>query len=120
MPYSELLADRLRQVLDEKRVNYVEKKMMGGLCFMVQDKMCVGIIHEDLMARIGPDLYEEALQMKGARKMNFTKRPMKGYVFVDSDGTDLYEDLSNWVQMALDFNPEAKASKKKKKKKTIA
>ncbi len=116
MPYSELLADRLRQVLNEKKSPFEEKKMMGGLCFMVNGKMCVGIVKEDLMARVGPIVYEEALEMEGAREMDFTKRPMKGYVFVSPEGTDLYEDLSDWVQMALDYNPLAKASKKKKKK----
>ncbi len=114
MPYSELLADRVRQVLNEKKVNYLEKKMMGGLCYMVDDKMCVGIVKDDLMARIGTDNYAEALEMDGAREMNFTGRSMKGYVFVGAEGTDMYDDLSNWIQMALDFNPMAQSSRKKK------
>ncbi len=119
MSYSELLADRIRQVLQEKKTTFVEKKMMGGLCFMVNDKMCVGIIKDELMSRIGPDAYPEALEMVGAKEMNFTGRPMKGYVFVEPDGTDMYEDLSYWIQLALDFNPQAKSSKKKKKKKGV-
>ena len=117
MPFSELLGDRVRQVLHEKKVHFIEKKMMGGLCFMVDDKMCVGIVHDELMARIGTEKYEEALTKEGAKEMNFTGRPMKGYIFVDAEGTDMYDDLSTWIQLALDFNPLAKASKKKKKKK---
>lgn len=117
MAYSELLADRIRLYFDSKRVGYLEKKMMGGLCFMVDDKMCVGIVKEDLMARIGTEVYDEAMKKEGARPMDFTKRPMKGYVFVAPEGFDMEEDLAYWLELALDFNPLAKASKKKKKKK---
>ena len=118
MAFSELLADRIRQVLQEKKTDFIEKKMMGGLCFMVDNKMCVGIVKEELMARIGTEIYEDALKKDGAKEMNFTGRTMKGYVFVDSDGIDLDDDLEYWLQLALDFNPLAKASKKKKKKKS--
>jgi len=114
MPFSQLLADRIRHVFEEKKVHYEEKKMMGGLCFMVDSKMCVGIVGEELMARIGPDKYEEALDMDGVREMNFTGRSMKGYVFVHPSATDFYDDLAEWLQMALDYNPIAKSSKKKK------
>ena len=67
------------------------------------------------MARVGPDAYEEALAKPGATEMNFTGRPMKGWVFVDQD--ELYDDtvLAGWVQLALDFNPLAQRSKKKGK-----
>lgn len=116
MPFSELLADRVRQVLNEKKTHFIEKKMMGGLCFMVDDKMCVGIIRNELMVRIGTEKYEEALTKEGAREMNFTGRTMKGYVFVNAEGTDMYDDLSSWIQLALDFNPLAKSSKRKKAK----
>lgn len=115
MPFNEHLAGRVRQVLADKKVSYSEKKMMGGLTFMVDGKMCVGIVKDDLMARIAPELYEESLIKLGCRAMDFTKRPMKGYIFVDAEGTDLEDDLAYWVQLALDFNPRAKSSKKKKK-----
>jgi len=117
MAYSEFLADRIRNDFNEKSVSYEEKKMMGGLCFMVDDKMCVGIIKEDLMARIGTEVYENALTKPGVRVMDFTKRPMKGYIYVSPEGIDMDEDLSYWLDLALAFNPFAKSSKKKKKKK---
>ena len=60
MAYSELLADRIRNYLDQKKVSFIAKKMMGGLCFMVDDKMCVGVHTDHLMARIGPEAYESA------------------------------------------------------------
>ncbi|MEO0898024.1 MAG: TfoX/Sxy family protein [Bacteroidota bacterium] len=116
MAYNEQLADRIRLILKEKQTPYTEKNMFGGLCFMVDDKMCVGIVKEDLMARVGPETYEKAAQRLGARPMDFTKRPMKGYAFVSPEGTDMDQDLDDWVQMCLDFNPLAKASKKRKKK----
>lgn len=115
MGYDELLADRISQLLREKKVRFKEKKMFGGMCYMVNDKMCVGITNDELMARIHPDIYEKALKKKGAREMDFTGRPMKGYIYISSDGTDKEKDLDYWVQLALDFNPLAKVSKKKKK-----
>lgn len=116
MAYNEFLADRVRQSLQDKRTPFEEKKMMGGLCFMVDEKMCIGIVKDDLMARIGPDAYEQALTIEGCRSMDFTGRPMNGYVFVSAIAYDLDEQLDAWVQKCLDFNPLAKASKKKSKK----
>lgn len=113
MSYNEHLADRIRRVLSEKQAPFIEKKMMGGLCFMVDDKMCVGITKDNLMARINPDLYEECLKKPGCREMNFTGRPMKGFVFVEPEGVDLEQDLEYWIQLCLEFNPIAKSSKKK-------
>lgn len=113
MAYDEKLAYRVRELLQNKR-RVEEKKMMGGLTFMVNDKMCVGILNDDLMVRINPDVYEEALERKGCRAMDFTGRPMKGFVFVDSDGTKTKKDLEYWMTLALDYNRKAKSSKKKK------
>ena len=112
--YSEYLADRIRNVLNEKKANYSEKKMMGGLAFMVNDKMCVGINNDNLMARIDPDIYEESLKQRGVREMDFTKRPMKGWIYVSPEGIDTEEELESWIQVALDFNPMAKSSKKRR------
>lgn len=114
MAYSDLLADRIRIVLKEKHVTAKEMKMMGGLCFMIDNKMCVGIIKDNLMARIDPELYDEALTKKGCREMDFTKRPMRGYVYVEPEVIDMNDDLEYWIQLCLDFNPQAKSSKKKK------
>ncbi|MGQ1785252.1 MULTISPECIES: TfoX/Sxy family protein [unclassified Saccharicrinis] len=114
MAYDEFLADRIRGVLNTRGISFEEKKMMGGLCIMVDDKMCVGVIKNNLMARIGPDNYKEALAKEGCKEMDFTKRPMKGYVYVEPDGVDMDSDLEYWVQQCLDFNPKAKSSKKNK------
>ena len=116
MAYNEFLADRVSQFFTEKSIPFEAKKMMGGLCFMVDGKMCVGVNRDEIMARIDPEIYEESLLKEGCREMNFTGRPMKGFVFLTDDATDLDTDLHNWLQLALDFNPKAKASKKRKKK----
>lgn len=121
MAYNEFLADRIRQFLNEKGVIFTEKKMMGGLCFMVNEKMCCGV-HFDkkremdlLMARIGVDASLGALKKKGCLPMDFTGKPMKDYVFITPEAMDLEKDLDCWLQLCLDFNPLAKASKKRKK-----
>ena len=116
MAYNEFLEDRIAQYLKSKGVAYVDKRMMGGLSFMVDDKMCVGIVKYNLMVRIAPEIYDSVLKKKGCRPMDFTNRPMKGFVFVDPEGYDLDEDLEYWIDLALEFNPRAKSSKKNKKK----
>jgi len=116
MAYNEILAERVRKIFKPGKIQVEENKMMGGLTFMVNGKMCVGISNNDLMARIAPEEYENALLKKGCREMDFTGRPMKGFVFIGSDGTKSDTDLNYWVQLALDFNSRAKASKKRKRK----
>ena len=119
MAYDEFTADRIRQLLREKSVSFKELKMMGGLCFMVDDKMCCGLLNNKktaeavLMARIGPDNYDKALKKPHCSEMNFTGRSMKGFVFIAADGFDLEEDLNYWIQMCLDYNPFAKTRKKR-------
>ena len=81
---------------------------------MVNGKMCVGILKDDLMARIDPDVYDSALKKKGCRPMDFTGRPMKGFVFIGPNGIASVKDLKYWLDLALDFNKRAKASKKRR------
>ncbi|QNM84281.1 TfoX/Sxy family protein [Polaribacter pectinis] len=117
MAYNEYLSDRVSQFLNEKSVSFITKKMMGGLLFMVDDKMYVGVNNDEIMARINPNIYKESLRKSGCKEMNFTGRPMKGFVFLTDEAIDLDKDLHYWLQLALDFNPLAKASKKRKSSK---
>ncbi|MFK8058935.1 MAG: TfoX/Sxy family protein [Polaribacter sp.] len=117
MAYSEYLADRVSQFLNEKSVPFIAKKMMGGLLFMVDDKMYVAVNIDEIMARINPEIYEESLQKEDCREMNFTGKPMKGFVSLTEEAIDLDKDLHYWLQLALDFNPLAKSSKKRKSSK---
>lgn len=114
MAYNEILADRIREQLVDLP-NIKEKEMMGGLTFMVNDKMCIGIIKDEMMCRIDPELQETALEKKGCRIMDFTGRPMKGYVMVDDTGMKSQKEFDYWINLCLEFNTKAKASKKKKK-----
>ena len=108
MAYSEFLADRVRQRLQNQALE--EKKMMGGLIFMVNEQMCVGIDmdkqtkQDRLMVRVGKLPYEQLLGQKGSRMMDFTGTVMRGFLFVDPEGFDSDEDLDFWIERALEFN----------------
>ncbi|MBL4592961.1 MAG: TfoX/Sxy family protein [Flavobacteriales bacterium] len=121
MAYDEFLVDRIRQVLNEKHTSFEEKKMMGGLCFMVDEKMCIGVDIDKItgipriMGRVGEKAYEDALKKEGCSEFNITGRAMKGFVFVSAEGIDMQVDLEYWIQLCLDYNPLAKKSKKRNK-----
>lgn len=123
MAYDEFLADRIRQVLRDKNVIFEERNMMGGLCFMVDEKMCVGLDTDKpngqarFMGRIGEEAHKKQLNKKGCSEFDITGRPMKGFVFVSAEGIDMQDDLEYWVQLCLDFNPLAKKVKRKQVKK---
>lgn len=97
--------------LSEKKVE--EKAMFGGLCFMVNDKMCVGVEKDRLMVRLDPAKYEEVIEKDGCKPMDFTGKVMKGYVFVDADALTTKKKLGYWINLALEYNKIAKSSKKK-------
>jgi TfoX/Sxy family transcriptional regulator of competence genes len=115
MAYDELLELRIRQVLAGKQIKYEAKRMMGGLCFMVKGKMCVGVEKNRLMARIGPEAHDDALTRKGCRPMDFTGKPMRGFVFVAPEGLGSEQDVAFWLELALAYNPIAKKSAKRKR-----
>ncbi len=117
MAYNEKLADRVSEAL-ASLAGVEEKKMFGGICYMVNGKMCVGIIDDELMCRIGPDVYKAALEKKGCREMDFTGKPMMGYVYVSEEGLKTKRDFDYWIGLSLEFNKKAKASKKTKKRKS--
>ena len=114
--YNEKLADQCRELISLTHKSVEEKKMFGGLCFMVNDKMCVGVEKDRLMVRLDPKRFDEVMKKEGCKPMDFTGKVMKGFVFVDADVLDTKKKLDYWVQLALDYNKIAKASKKKKKK----
>jgi TfoX/Sxy family transcriptional regulator of competence genes len=116
MAYNEKLTDRIREAL-VNTPKTTEKQMFGGVCFMVNKKMCVGVVKEEMMCRINPLVEVEALERAGCRRMDFTGRPMKGYVFVGEEGLKSKKDFMYWINLSLDFNKLAKASKKKSSKK---
>ncbi|MFT5724096.1 MAG: AraC family transcriptional regulator [Bacteroidia bacterium] len=121
MAYDAYFGERITRALTERKADFFSKTMMGGLLFMVDNKMLCGI-HTDkrhgdtlLMARIGEEAYEEALKKEVCLPMDFTGRPMKSYIFVTPEGWDKDDDLEYWIDLCLKFNPFAKASPSKKK-----
>ena len=100
MSYDEGLAERLRSVLAEQQ-GATEKRMFGGLCFLLDGKMCVGIVKDELMVRVGAARDAEALAKKHARPMDFTGRPMRGYVFVAPAGLASDRELEWWVGLGV-------------------
>ena len=102
MAYDEGLAHRIRDVLDEQP-DLVEKKMFGGVGFMVQGNMACGVHKDMLIVRVGSDAYEESLQYPHTRLFDMTGRAMKGWVMVESGGFESDADLKQWVQSGLEF-----------------
>lgn len=102
MAYDEELAERIRRALADKH-SVVEKRMFGGIAFMLRGNMCCGIVRDDLMVRVGPERHEEALAQPHARPMDFTGRPMRGMVYVTPEGCRTDEALKRWVEQGLNF-----------------
>jgi TfoX/Sxy family transcriptional regulator of competence genes len=102
MSYDEGLAERIRDALAD-RSDVSERKMFGGLAFLLNGNMCVGVVGDELMVRVGPDAYGEAVRRPHARKMDFTGRPMKGFVYVGCEGLESDADLRRWVARGIDF-----------------
>ena len=102
MAYDEQAAARIRGALS-RRMGVAEKKMFGGLAFLIHGKMFCGLVRSDLMVRVGPERHEEALAAPAARPMDFTGRPMKGYVFVGPDGFRTDAALARWVAWGAEF-----------------
>ena len=95
--YDEALADRIRSVL-AGRGDVTERKMFGGIAFMVGDRMAVGVVHDDLMVRVGPDAHDDAMARPHARPMDFGGRPVRGFVYVAPAGIAADADLARWVE----------------------
>lgn len=114
MAYDEKFADRAREIISLYTTDIAEKKMFGGVCFMVHDKMCIGVQQDTLMVRFDPAQHDTILERGDCRPMDFTGRVMKGYCFVDIDTLTSRKKLDYWIQLALAYNKQAKPSKKKK------
>lgn len=115
MPYNEKLADRTREIISLSNKNVEEKQMFGGLCFMVDDKMCVGVKADHIMVRIDPVRYEQAVEQEGCKPMIHGKKTMKAFLFVDEAVLNTKKKLEYWLNQALEYNAVVKVSKKKQK-----
>ena len=100
MAYDEALAERIRIAL-RGRDDVAERKMFGGITFMVAGKMACGVIHEDLMVRVGPESHDAAVAEPHTRPMDFTGRPMRGMVYIEPAGVTADSELTRWVDWAV-------------------
>ena len=113
MAYDEGLAERIREQLQD-RSDVEEKKMFGGLCFMVSNHMCCGIVKDTLMARVGPENYNKCLSMSYASEMDFTGKAMRGMIYVAPEGIESDKALSKWVNFCVKFVESLPPKKTKK------
>ena len=112
MSFDEQLSNRIREALvDLPQVE--EKLMFGGICYMLNGKMSIGVIKDEMMCRIGPGQKEAALERPGCREMRFSGKPMAGMVFVSAEGMRSKPDFDYWINLCLDYNPHARSSKRK-------
>ena len=111
MPYNEKMANRIREALAVVKM-VEEKKMFRGMTFMVNGKMCISVNDKEMMCRIGPDAFEDALEKNGCRPMIHNGKTMKGFVFVDIESVKSKKDFDFWINLSLAFNKKAKATKK--------
>lgn len=118
MSYDAKLAERIRKLL-QNRNDVVQKKMFGGLAFLVNGSMCCGVIKTDLVVRVGAECYEQALREPHARAMDFTGRPLTGFVYVAPAGYKSDTSLKKWIEWGVDFVSKlpAKTSRGKRREK---
>lgn len=114
MAYNEHLAERIRRAL-AGRHDVEEKKMFGGICFLIKGKMAAGIVKDDLMVRAVDGKYQAALTKPHCREMDFTGKPLKGFLYVGAEGVDSDRDLEEWLQLGIEFVESAPGKPKKMK-----
>jgi len=102
MPFDDGVAQRVREAMSGED-DVEEKKMFGGIAFMLLGYMCCGVIKDELMVRVGPDGYQDALSQQHAREMDFTGKPLTGFVYVAPEGFEADADLDAWVERAVTF-----------------
>lgn len=116
MPYNEALANRVRELIAAREDNVEEKRMFGGLAFLVNTKICVAVKSDKILVRIDPNLFEKEVQGLGCTPMRMSSRESKSFLFVDEDVLDTHSKLKRWVDLALEYNPRANATPREKKK----
>ncbi len=117
MAYNEKIADHVRELIAQHTGNAEEKQMFGSLCFLVEDKICIGVKKDSLMVRIDPDVYAVEIEKHGRKPMVHFGKVVKPYLFIDLDEVHSANDLAYWVKLCLDYNPLAPLSQAKQKAK---
>lgn len=116
--YDEKLAERIRRTLTGRK-GLTEKKMFGGISFMLGGNMCCGVVNTDLVVRVSPEDYEKTLDEPHTRPMDFTGRPLRGFVYIGPEGYRTDKDLSKWVKRAVDFAASLPMKQTQRRKKQL-
>jgi TfoX/Sxy family transcriptional regulator of competence genes len=116
MAYDQNLANRIANKLYEKGANFIEKRMFGGIAFMINDKMCVGVVKDEMMLRVLDEHCENLLELPHFRAMEFTGKPMKGFLFIDHHGLEKVSEFEKAIDLAIEFGEKGVVKTKKTKK----
>ncbi|MBS1518622.1 MAG: TfoX/Sxy family protein [Bacteroidetes bacterium] len=108
MAFNEITARRIGDLLMKKGIVFEEKKMFGGIAYMINGKMAAGVTKDDLMVRIKESEYAKALSDPSAREMDFTGKPLKGFLYVSSSGIKTEKALEKWLNYGIEFVNETK------------
>ncbi len=115
MPYNEKTAERIAELLTDKEILFTEKNMFGGIAFMINEKMCIGVVKEEVMLRVIDEKYNSVLEMNHIKPMLFTGKPMKGFVFVEETGFTDNKELDKWIDLGIEFGKYGVVKSRKKK-----
>lgn len=115
MAYNEELGNRIASKLLDLDIDFIEKKMFGGVAFMIQDKMCIGVSKDEIMLRVMEDKYESLLEENFVKPMQFTGRIMKGFLFIEEPAFEKDKDLLKWIELGIEFGKFGVVKTKKKK-----
>ena len=116
MPVNDVLASRIRAVLSEDGVDAREQRMFGGVAFMVDDRFACGTMKDDVVLRIGVEAAQEALSWPGVRPMDFTRRPMPGWVYVSASVLQDDDALREWIRMGVAYSATRQPSSQRSRK----
>lgn len=119
MAFNENIANRVAEILIELKILFEERKMFGGMAYMVNHRMCICVIKDDLMVRVLDNKYEELLDENFVRPMDFTGKPMKGFLFIEEDGFKTTIELKKWINQGLEFSEFGELKSKKIKLKLV-
>lgn len=115
MAYNENTANRIAEKLLSRQISFTEKKMFGGIAFMIEEKMCIGVTKEQIMLRVMDEKYPQVMEMHHTLPMQFTGKTMKGFVFIEPEGFDSDVDLDKWIDYAEEFGKYGIVKSKKRK-----
>ena len=117
MAYNESIATIISDKLNQKGVEFYEKKMFGGIAFMIAEKMCIGVSKNYIMLRVLNEKFEAQFAKTGVKPMDFTGKPMGGFLFIEESGYEKDSDIDYWIDLAIEFAKFGVLKSKAKKSK---